>query len=153
MQRLPINQMVYGTRSPKKCWLYLQRAGILFSEERVLSPEDFWKAKMVEKKHRYITTAEPTIGELLLRIIVSVNQLSIHGAVADWCQDLAQGINAHSPHCTGHVLQTWITIPRLKSHQGTYRTSPNHQFGILEPEETWCGNTEGNSQIFQQTFN
>ena len=39
--RLPINEMVYGPRSPKKCCLYLQRAGILFSEERVLSPEDF----------------------------------------------------------------------------------------------------------------
>ena len=38
--------------------------------------------------------------ELLLRIIVSVNQLSVYGAVADWCQDLAQQINAHSPPST-----------------------------------------------------
>ena len=53
--------------------------------QRTSEKQRWWK-----KKHRYITTAEPTTGELLLRIIVSVNQLGIHRAVADWCQDLAQ---------------------------------------------------------------
>ena len=42
------------------------------------------KSKDGGKKQRYIKTAEPTMGELLLRIIVSVYQLTIHGAVADW---------------------------------------------------------------------
>ena len=36
--------------------------------------------------------AEPATAEQLLRIIVSVNQPSVFGAVAEWCQDLAQQI-------------------------------------------------------------
>ena len=43
--------------------------------------------------------AEPTTAEQLLRIIVRVNQLSVCGAVADWCQDLAQRIKSHSSPC------------------------------------------------------
>ena len=35
--------------------------------------------------------ADPATAELSQRIIVSVHQLSIHGAVADWCQELARG--------------------------------------------------------------
>ena len=46
----------------------------------------------------------------------------------------------------GHPLRTWRMIPRRKSHQRTYRTSPNHQSGILEHQETWCGNTKRNSK-------
>ena len=45
--------------------------------------------------------AEPTTAELLLRIIVSANQLGVYGAKADSCQDLAQQIVPHSPPSTG----------------------------------------------------
>ena len=45
--------------------------------------------------------AEPTPAELQLRIIVSVNQRGVYGAMADSCQDLAQQIAAHSPPSTG----------------------------------------------------
>ena len=38
------------------------------------------------------------MAELLLRIIVSVCQLSVYGAA--WCQELAQRIEAHSPPST-----------------------------------------------------
>ena len=94
--------------------------------------------------------AEPT---LLLRVIVSVTQFSVYGAVAGWRQDLARQIEAHSPPSEGHKLRTWRMIPRLKSHQSTSRTSPNHQFGFLEHKETGSGNTKGNSKLFQMTFN
>ena len=53
----------------------------------------------------------------------------------------------------GHLLRKWIMIPRLTSHQRTYRTSPNHQSGVLELEETPCGNTKRYSNIFQKIFN
>ena len=92
-------------------------------------------------------------GELLLRVIVSVTQFSVYGAVAGWRQDLARQIEAHSPPSEGHKLRTWRMIPRLKSHQSTSRTSPNHQFGFLEHKETGSGNTKGNSKLFQMTFN
>ena len=47
---------------------------------------------------------DPTTAELLLRIIVSVNQLSIYGVIADWCQNLAQRIAAHSSLSTGYPV-------------------------------------------------
>ena len=100
MVRSPINQMVCGLKSPKKCWWQLQRAGILYSEEQVLHPEDHWKAKVVGKTSIHYN-AEPTTAELLLRIIVSVNQLIVYGAVAGSCHDLAQRIKALSPPSTG----------------------------------------------------
>ena len=37
-------------------------------------------------------TAESSKKDLLFRTIHSANQLSIHGAVASWCEDLAQRI-------------------------------------------------------------
>ena len=86
--------------------------------------EDVWKKAEVVEKHRYITTRnqrlqshhcaslapsfsllskEPTrIGA---KILLSKSQLILHPA-------------------RGHPLRTWRTIPRLKSHHRTYRTSP-----------------------------
>ena len=74
--------------------------------------------------------------ELLQRLIISVTQLSVYGAAGDWCQD-----------------RTWKMIPRHKSQQRTFRTSPDHQSGILEPENLVRQHEERNSKIFQKTFN
>ena len=52
-----------------------------------------------------------------------------------------------------HPLRPWRVIPRHKSHLRTYRTSPQYQFVVLEPEETRCGNTKGKLKIFQKIFN
>ena len=35
-------------------------------------------------------------AELLFRIIISVNQVRVYRAVADWCEELAQQISDHS---------------------------------------------------------
>ena len=43
-------------------------------------------------------------GRVVFRIIISVNQLSIYGAVADWCEELAQQISDHSSLSTGHLV-------------------------------------------------
>ena len=39
---------------------------------------------------------DPTTAELLFRIIVSVNQLSVYGTVSNWCEDRAQ--HTSDPH-------------------------------------------------------
>ena len=39
---------------------------------------------------------DSTTAESLFRIIISVNQLSVYGAIADWCQKFAQQISDHS---------------------------------------------------------
>ena len=53
----------------------------------------------------------------------------------------------------GHPLRTWIMTQRLKSHQRTYRISPDHRCSALEPEETRCGNTKRNAKTFKKVFN
>ena len=40
--------------------------------------------------------ADPATAELLFRIIIPVSQLSIYGAVAAWCEELAPQISDHS---------------------------------------------------------
>ena len=44
--------------------------------------------------------ADPHTAELLLLTIVSVNKLSMYGAVADWCQELTQRAEAHLSQST-----------------------------------------------------
>ena len=48
--------------------------------------------------------ADPARAEPLRRNIVSVNQLSICGAVADWCQEFAQQISDHSSSSIGDLV-------------------------------------------------
>ena len=40
-------------------------------------------------------------AELLFRIIISVNQLSVYGAISDRCEELAQLISDHSSSSAG----------------------------------------------------
>ena len=72
------DQTVRGTMWLIWWWLISERADTLNSEEQVRFPRSSLTA------------------ELLLRIIISVNQLSIYGAVADWREEFAQQIAAHS---------------------------------------------------------
>ena len=75
----------------KKCCWNSRKADILFSVQRLHCPEVFSEAKDVESC-RYtspsikIQLIEHTI-DTIFRIILSVNQLSIHGAVAALCEE------------------------------------------------------------------
>ena len=91
--------------------------------------------------------AELTTAELLLRIIVSFNQLSLYGAVQIGGRNLPSNSKLILQVALGHPLRTWRMSQRLTSHQRTYRTSPDQQFGILEPEYR-CGNMKRNSKPF-----
>ena len=44
----------------------------------------------LKKNGRNDRGGEGERGALLIRIIISVNQLNVYGAVAEWCQELAQ---------------------------------------------------------------
>ena len=75
----------YGTILLKGCWLNSQRADVQFSVLRLHCPEVNSKAKDMENC-RYIL--QPTRKRLrLFRIIVSANQLSLYGAVAEICEE------------------------------------------------------------------
>ena len=93
--------------------------------------------------------ADPTTAELLQRIIGSVDQFSIHGAIADWCQDLAQRIAAHFPQSTRTPVAKVENDPASQVPSEDVSSQPK---GPLEPEETWCDNTTRNSEIFQKIY-
>ena len=71
--------------SRKKCCWNSQKADILLSVQRLHCPEVFSKAKDTENC-RYILL-RITHQLRLFRIIVSANQLSLYGAVANMCEE------------------------------------------------------------------
>ena len=46
-------------------------------------------------------------AELLLRIIISFNQLSVFGPISDWCEELAQQISDLSPSSARRPVAEW----------------------------------------------
>ena len=55
--------------------------------------------RISEKQERNIIdqhNCDLSTAELFFGTIISVNQLSVHGAISDWCEDLAQQISDHS---------------------------------------------------------
>ena len=72
--------------------------------------------------------------ELLLRTVISANQFSVYGAVAELCNELSEGVGAlGKPDAPDH----------LEIDGNSYRP-----FG-----ETWCKNTSKNSNICPKTRN
>ena len=75
-----------GTMLRKTCYWNSQKVDILFSVQRLHCPEQSWKVK--EKgKCPYTYSAGPDTVDTIHRIILSVNQLSIYGAVAAICDE------------------------------------------------------------------
>ena len=101
--RFTIKQMDYGTQLRKLCWIPAKRAVIRCSEETCPLPRAPLKSKG-GRKTSINFDADPHTAELLLLTIVSVNQLSIYGAVADWCQELTQRAEAHLSQSTGRPV-------------------------------------------------
>ena len=71
----------------KKCYWNSQKADILLSVQRLHCPEVFSKAKDVESG-RYTSLQIVQQFETIFLIIISANQLSIYGAVANICEEL-----------------------------------------------------------------
>ena len=59
----------------------------------VLLREENYEAKEGDKKSIHFNGSDENI-ELLLRTVISANQLSIHGAIADLCDEVPKGIRA-----------------------------------------------------------
>ena len=82
-------------------------------------------------------TVESTNTELLFRSSNSANQLSIHGAVASWCDDLAEQILGQ----THMVMEKFVSQANKQFHQTWSRKkcilSCRHRGGTME-QETAC---------------
>ena len=84
LQRIAHKELGIISRT-KCCWNSL-KADILFSVQRLHCPGVFSRAKGHGKLCIHFTADYPTI-ETVFRIIISANQLSIHGAVATICEE------------------------------------------------------------------
>ena len=84
-----------GTTLRRKCCWNLQRVDILFSVERLHCPGVLSKARREEN----CLYTSPQINTIY-RIILSVNQLGIYGAVAAVCEDFEE----HQDRTGEHVI-------------------------------------------------
>ena len=75
-----------GTKLQKGCCWNSQRADVQFSVLRLHCPEVNSKAKDMENC-RLHNAADLETVETIFRIIVSANQLSLYGAVAEICEE------------------------------------------------------------------
>ena len=75
-----------GTKLQKRCCWNSLRADVQFSVLRLHSPEVIFKSKGRGKLSIHYCTHPETI-ETIFRIIVSANQLSLYGAVAEICEE------------------------------------------------------------------
>ena len=76
-----------GTTLRNKCCWNSQKVDILLSVQRLRCPEEFSRAKDEEScLYIYFTADEDTV-DTIYRIILSVNQLSVYGAVAAVCEE------------------------------------------------------------------
>ena len=94
-----------GTKLQRKwCW-NLQKADTQSSEPRVHCPDECLKAKVVEKLSIHYCTEFGTI-ETVLRTIISVNQLSLYGEVAETCEEYES-----CPDRTERPVVRWQSSP------------------------------------------
>ena len=75
-----------GTKSRKRCWWNSLRVDVQFSVLRLHCPEVNSEAKRHGKLSIHFAADQETI-ETFFRIIVSANQLSLYGAVANMCEE------------------------------------------------------------------
>ena len=75
-----------GTESQSWCWSNLKKANTQLSVPRVHCPEECSKAKEVEKC-RILFCVDGDAIETVFRTIISFNQLSIHGAFSESCEE------------------------------------------------------------------
>ena len=91
-------------------------------------------SRILEKQERWKIidhyNGDLSIAELLLRTNISVNYLSVFGAIANWCGDLAQWMSDHAISSTGKPV-----------------AQMNEQLDC----ETCCEAITRDSQIFQMT--
>ena len=80
--------------------------------------------------------AEPQTAELLLRTAIAVNQLSIHGAVADWCRAFNQRAEGHPSGGTGKLV--------AKFSDDYFSKVPSELVSCLNKNATWNSKAHGN---------
>ena len=111
-----------GTVLRKTCCWNSQKADILSSVQRHHCPEENWKVK--EKGKYPYFSADPDTIDTIYRIILSVNQLSVYGAVAAVCEEFED----HQDR-TGHpviLVGQSIVLGEIKAEVLLQNEDPSH---------------------------
>ena len=126
------NQMDLGIELQRKCCWISQKPIILCSAVPVPWREENSEAKKVERS-QYTSMAAPRNVELLLQMVISVNHLSIYGAVADMIEELPVGREAlGKPVASGQLdKQEILTQSALAEMQA----NEERQWNLLQEYE------------------
>ena len=99
------------------------------------------KSKRKGKLSTHFNGSDETVEVILRRLLLSVKQFSIYGAVADMCGDLACEVSRHSKG-TGETRIAWDS-----GNHGNATWNVHNRSNFSD----WCRSTS--EQTFQSTFN
>ena len=122
----------FGIISQTRCCWNSQRADVLFSVQRLHCPGVISKRKGHGKLSIHFTADYPTI-ETVFRIIVSANQLSFYGAVAEMCEEY-ETLHDRSGRPDVLVGQS-IVLSEIKAEVPLENDIPSHQNLLLQRYE------------------
>ena len=137
-----INQKEIGTKLLNKWCSILQKAVILSFVPPVPLKEENWEAKKRERRLLISPVVNKNI-ELILRTVMSANQLSIYGAVADICTEVSKDTMA-SGKPEVHAAQDPLETMEILTEPPTADSRTMNSDG-----EICCKNTSNNSNNYQ----
>ena len=122
----------FGTISRKRCYGNSQKADILFSVQQLHCPGGNLKSKGHGQLSIHFTADYPTF-ETVFRIIVSANQLSLYGAVANMCEEFE---NHQDRSGQPEILMGQsIVLSEIKADVPLDNDIPSHQNLLLQRYE------------------
>ena len=108
------------------------------------------KSKGKGKLSIHFSGSDETV-EVILRTIISVNQLSVYGAVAEMCEELAWEISRNSMGTEKPVapekLETVVMAPEVLTTNQTSQTDAGVQGNLLREYEEKFANLPENLQL------
>ena len=135
-----------GTLQPPKWWSDSKTLVIQYSRVSALSRGILKKKEWQRHQH---FNADASNTELLFRIIHSVNQLSIHGAVSNWCEQF--GVTGRQ----GMRKTCWKERIRDQSCIDKCEITRSKTFGIPTKKcflEAVCGKSIQDSESLSETI-
>ena len=127
-------------------WLISMKADIPLFVDPLHMKEEIWKAKGKGQLSVHFNGSDET-DEVILRTVISSNQLSVYGALSEMCEELAWGISFRSKG-TGkpvapHNLETMVMPLELSTTDRISQTDVRVQGNMLrEYEQKFANLTE-----------
>ena len=123
----------FGIISRKRCWWNSQKADVQFSVQRLHCPGVFSRAKDTENCRYILLRIIQELKQLVFRIIVFANQLSLYGAIANTCEEFeAHQDRSGEPDV---LMGQAIVLGEIKAEIPLENDIPSHQNLLLQRYE------------------